>query len=236
MLGKTISVVCDPIRTSEAGLSNPAFSQQFCTPTSAGGNHEISPALPRRMALPRACPGPHLEFSTYFSDAPADSSPEVLAATSGVDPSLALPEHGLCLVGSIITLDNASFTTKIAVRSGANALAPFGCVALLDTGSPQTFIGLDVLDSMLSVGAASVACERKCSPQSWGGFGKSAPLQTWTSVRLSVQFFRADEPTCSLAVSACVVPPSVMQHAVLLGRDRWMRFKDTVAVATTSDS
>ena len=118
------------------------------------------------MALARACPGPPSEFSTCFSDAPADSSPEVLAVTPGAVPSLALPENGPCLVDGIITLDDASFTTKIAVHSGANALAPYGCVALLDTGSPQTFIIRDVLDSMLSVGVASVACERKCAPRS----------------------------------------------------------------------
>ena len=65
----------------------------------------------------------------------------------------------------------------------------------------------------------------KCDPRSWGGFGKS-PLQTLTSIRLSVHFFRADESTCSLAVWACVVAPSVMQQAVLLGRDNWMRFSN----------
>ena len=148
-----------------------------------------------------------LEFSTYFSDAPVDSSPEVLAATSGVDPSLELPEHGPYLVEGIITLDDASFTTKIAAHSGANALAPFGCVTLLDTGSPHTFIRRDVLDRMLSVGVASVACERKRVPSSWGGFGESAPLQTSTSVRLSVQFFRATAPTCSLAHGPAWYPP-----------------------------
>ena len=41
----------------------------------------------------------------------------------------------------------------------------------------------------------------------FGGFGESAPLQTSTSVRLSNQFFRENEPTCSPAVWACVVPP-----------------------------
>ena len=112
-----------------------------------------------------------MKVSTCFSDAPADSSPEVLAVTPGVDPSLALPEHGPCLFGGIITLDDASFTTKVAVHSGANTLAPCGCVALLDTGSPQTFVRHDVLDRMLSVGAAFVACERRCAPRSWGGFG-----------------------------------------------------------------
>ena len=88
-----------------------------------------------------------------------------------------------------------------------------------DTGSPQTLIRRDVLDRMLSVGAASSACERPSSPRSWGGFGESAPSRIATHIRLGVQFFHEKEPTCSLAVWACVVPPLVMKHAVLLGRD-----------------
>ena len=36
--------------------------------------------------------------------------------------------------------------------------------------------------------------------------------------------FHDNEPTCSLAVWACEIPPSFMQHAVLLGRNSWMRF------------
>ena len=120
----------------------------------------FSPAPSHARALARACPGPFSEFSACFSDAPADSSPEVLAVTPGVDPSLLLPEHGPCLVGGVITRDDASFTTKITIHSGANALAPYGCVALLDSGFPQTLIRRDVFDSMLSVGAASVACEQ----------------------------------------------------------------------------
>ena len=149
---KTLSIGRDAIRTSEAGLANPASSKQFCTPISLVGINEISPAPRRPMALARSCPGPSSNCSTCFSDAPADISAEVSAVTPGVDPSLVLPEHGPCLIGGIITLDDASFTTKIAVHSGANALVPVGCVALLDTGSPQTFIRRNVLNRMLSVG------------------------------------------------------------------------------------
>ena len=107
MIGKALSTVRDAIRTSEAGLATQASSQQFCTPTMSGGIHEVSPTPHRPKALARACPGPPTEFSTCFSDAPADSSPEILAATPGVDPSLALPEHAPRLVGGIITLDDA---------------------------------------------------------------------------------------------------------------------------------
>ena len=50
----------------------------------------------------------------------------MLAATTWIDPSLALPQHAPYLVGGIITLDEHSFTTKIAVHRGANDLAPYG--------------------------------------------------------------------------------------------------------------
>ena len=97
-------------------------------------------------------------------------------------------------------------------------------MTLLDTGSPQTFIPRHGFDRMLWVGAASAACERPCSPRAWGGFGESSPLRASTSILLSLHFFRNDEPTIFLAVWACVVPPSVMQHAVLLDCNSWMRF------------
>ena len=61
-------------------------------------------------------------------------------------------------------------------------------------------------------------------PSFLGWFWRICPFADLNSIRLSVQFFRDNEPTCSLAVWACVVPPSVMQHAVLPGRDSWMRF------------
>ena len=40
---------------------------------------------------------------------------------SGVGPGLALSEHGPCLVGGTVTLDDVSFTTKFAVHSGGDA-------------------------------------------------------------------------------------------------------------------
>ena len=110
-------------------------------------------------------------------------------------------------VPTFLTLDDAFFSTKIAVHSGANAVAPFVCVALLDTGSPQTSIRRDVLDRMLSMGAASVAFERKYAPRSRAGFGESAPLQTSTSIRLSVQFFQAvSQAQCGPSLTSAALP------------------------------
>ena len=67
---------------------------------------------------------------------------------------------------------------------------------------------------------ASSIYERHPTSRSSGGFGQSPPLQTSTTVRLSVQFFHDDRPTVSLAVWAHVVPEKAMQHDVLPGRDR----------------
>ena len=73
--------------------------------------------------------------------------------------------------------------------------------------------------------ATSDVCERHAPPRSWGGFGKSAPLLTSTSVRLSVQFLHGNTPSAALAVYACIVRRGNMQHPFLLGRESWMCFE-----------
>ena len=143
LLRKALSSLRDAIRTGEGGLATQSSSQEFCTLTTTGEIHNISPAPPRPRALASACPDPPSEVSTCFSDSPADSSPAVLDVTPGVVP---------CLVGGIITLDHAFFTTKIAVQIGATTLALYGCVERLDTGSPHTFVRRDVADCMLRWG------------------------------------------------------------------------------------
>ena len=194
MFGEASSAVCEAIGESEIGLAHPVSAGLFRVPTGNAGIHEILSA-PQSCLLTAAiaCQGPPSDFSTYFSDAPADQSQEDLEVACGVSPGLALSEHSL--VGGTVTLDDVSFTTKIAIHSGGDAIAPYRCVAILDTGSPQTFIRRDVLNRMLLVGAASAACERPCSPRSWGGVGESAPLWTSISFRLSLQFLRDNEPT-----------------------------------------
>ena len=65
---------------------------------------------------------------------------------------------------------------------------------------PQTIINSHAFDSMKRVGVASATCEQHTLKSSWGAFGKSPPLETAATVRLSVQCFRGNNPTSSLAV------------------------------------
>ena len=85
------------------------------------------------MPVNRGQRSPRSSFGVLY--APADQSPDVLAIASGVGPGLALSEHGPCLVGGTVTLDDVSLTTKTAKHSGGDAIAPYRFVALLDTGS-----------------------------------------------------------------------------------------------------
>ena len=62
--------------------------------------------------------------SAYFSYAPADQTPEVLVIAFRGVSDRALPEHGPCLVGGTVTLEDVSFTTKTAIHTGGDATAP----------------------------------------------------------------------------------------------------------------
>ena len=91
----------------------------------------------------------------------------------------------------------------------------FGCVTLLGTGSPQSFITRNAWEDVVRSGAATTVCETQTPPRSWGGFGESPPLQTSTAVRLSVQLLHNDQPTASLAVWTYIVPSETMRDSFL---------------------
>ena len=145
------------------------------------GVHERSATVPaptphstldhlRPPFLPEATP-PHALISAISSGA---TLPPAL-------PSL-IAEHGSAHSSGIVIVDDASFTTRIKIHSGPCSSNRYGLVALLDTGSPQTFISAEAWACMKRSVAASDACEQHASPRSWGGFGESAPLLTSISV------------------------------------------------------
>ena len=187
MLGEALSAVCEAIRDSEARSPHPDSPRRLRNPTGNNGIHEVSSAQQSRLGTAvGADQGPP---SACFSGEPADQRPEILAIASRSVSDRALPENGPCLVGGTVTLDDVSSTIEMAIHSGGDAIALYRCTALPDTSFSQMFIRHDLLDRMLSVGAASSACERPSSPRSWGRFGEYVRLRTATHICVSVQCF-----------------------------------------------
>ena len=229
LLGKALKTVwrhfCDRARPP---TRHQLLSPQADSPSSRDCIFEVDPSTRQQLcpedtsatASPSGCPD-------SVPNVPSDHGGDVLAlmstAQSDQHPPL-LAEQGPCLVAGVVSMDDSSFT-KIKIHS-CPVVVQLGCVALLDTGSPQAFINTHALESMKRAGAASAICEQHTPPRSWGGFGKFPPLQISTTVLLSVHFLHNNRPTTSLAVQAYVVLAEAMQHDVLFERDSWMRFND----------
>lgn len=123
-----------------------------------------------------------------------------------------------------MTLDESSFTNKIAIPCGGGAIAPYTCVELLDTGFPNVHPpGRFRSYAPSRYHLAGVRAILQYS--NLGGFGQPPPLLNSSRTRLGFRFFRSTKTTCSIAVWACVVPHSVMRHAALPGRDSRMPLK-----------
>ena len=71
----------------------------------------------------------------YGGDVPSVTT----AAGRKAQDAQPLAEQGPCLVPGIVSMGYSTFTTKTKIYSGL-ASAHFGCVAPLDTGTPQSFI------------------------------------------------------------------------------------------------
>ena len=96
--------------------------------------------------------------------APGDHSAEVLHVASPSAGSLPAPllEHGPDLVGGTLLVDSNSYTTRVKLHSGPTATAQHSCIALLDSGSPASFINETVVQQMLEAGALSAGWFVNC--------------------------------------------------------------------------
>ena len=102
-----------------------------------------------------------------------------------------LHEYDPELTGGKVSVDRSSFTTAVSINGGRKATKKYKSVALLDSGSPSSFVTHAVVDEMLRKGAALADMITVGKPRRWGGFTDSTePLQTNSSACLSVQFFK----------------------------------------------
>ena len=81
-----------------------------------------------------------------FTDSMADNHAPEVHAPHVTTPLL--PEQGLVLVSGVVAMDDATFTTLLPLSSRASATSRFNYRALLDTGSPQSFIRQGAFDQM----------------------------------------------------------------------------------------
>ena len=114
----------------------------------------------------------------FTASVPDDHAPEeLLAQEQRIDAPL-IPEQGPDLIGGVVTMDDATFTTLLSLHSGVSATSRFNCRALLDTGTPQSFIHQGAFDQMGTSGAADASCVRSTTPRTWSGFGSRQLLST----------------------------------------------------------
>ena len=160
---------------------------------------EIDPSTRARLNTAPITEYPHNAVLSTFMDSPNDHTPEVLLtnATRGDQPPMS--EQGPDLISAgVVTMDGVTFTTLPSLTSGASATSQFRCRALLDTGSPQSFVHQGAFEQMVATGAADESYVRSTPPRSWSGFGSQEPLNTNRQARLTVQFYHNDAPSASL--------------------------------------
>ena len=82
----------------------------------------------------------------FTASVPDDHASEVLLAQEQRIDAPLIPEQDPDLIGAVVTMDDATFTTLLSLHSGVSATSRFNCRALLDTGSPQSFIHQGAFD------------------------------------------------------------------------------------------
>ena len=135
-----------------------------------------------------------------------------------------IPEQGPDLISGVVTMDDTMFTTLLSLHSGVFTTSRLNCRALLDTGSPQSFIHKRAFDQMVATGAADASWVRPTTVRTWSGFGSRQLLSIHQQARMTIQFNHNGSPSASLAVWMYIVPNETMRCPLLLGREIWMRF------------
>ena len=226
LLGQALENARELLREdSTASPNDPA--PETPVPRDATGDtvFEVDPITHLRLdTTPLPANAQTAAFLAFTDSVPDDHAPEVLLAQEQRADAPLLPEQGPDLIDGIVTMDDATLTTLSTLHSGISATSQFDCRALLDTGSPQSFIHQGAFDQMVAMGAADASCIRSTTPRTWSGFGSQQPLSTNRQARITVQFNHKGTTSASLAVWMYIVPNETMRWPLLLGRDSWMRF------------
>ena len=223
LLGQALEHAREILRwDTTAPLCNPA--SETPVPLDDTGD-TVDPVTHLRLDTDPLLPTPKRPRVSAFTDSVLhDHTPEVLLAQEQRIDAPLIPEQGPDVIGGVVTMDDATFTTLLSLYSGVSTTSRFNCRALLETGSPQSFIHQGVFDQMVATGAADASCVRSTTPRTWSGFGSRQLLSTNRQARMTIQFNHIGTTSASLAVWMYIVPKETMRCPLLLGRDSRMRF------------
>ena len=226
LLGQALEHVREILRRDiTAPLSNPAPETPVSRDDTGDTVFEVDPVTHLRLDTDPPSANTQMAAPSAFTySVPDDHTPEVLLAQEPRIGAPLIPEQGPDLVSGVVTMDDATFATLLSLHSGVSTTSRFNCRALLDTGSPQSFIHQGAFDQMVATGAADASCVRSTTPRTWSGFRSRQLLSTHRQARMTVQFNHNGSPSASLAVWMYIVPNETMRCPLLLGRDSWMRF------------
>ena len=226
LLGQTLEHAREILRRdTTAPLRNPAPETPVPRDDTGDTVFEVDPVTHLRLDTdPPSVYTQTATLSAFADSVPDDHAPEVLLVQEQRIDAPLIPEQGPDLIGGVVTMDDATFTTLLSLHSGVSSTSRFNCRALLDTGLPQSFIHQGAFDQIVATGAADASCVRSTTPRTWSGFGSRQLLSTHRQARMTVQFNHNGTPSASLAVWMCIVPNETMRCPLLPGRDSWMRF------------
>ena len=226
LLGQALEHTREILRRNSTTLpSHPTPGTQVPRDDTGDTVFEIDPVIHLNLDTDRPCAGPQMiALSVYTYPVPDDHTPEVRLAHGPCIDGPITPEQRPEFISGVVTMDDATFTTLLSLHSGVSTTSRFNCRALLDTGSPQSFIHRGAFDEMVATGAADASCVLSITPKTWSGFGSQQLLSTNQQARMTIQFPHNGSPSAYLAVWMYIVPNETMRCPLLLGRDSWMRF------------
>ena len=187
-------------RDTTAPLRNPAPETPVPRDDTGDTVFEVDPVSHLRLDTdPPSANTQTATLSTFTDSVPDDHAPEVLLTQEQRIDARLIPEQGPDLISGVVTMDDATVSTLLSLHSEVSTTSRFNCRALLDTGSPQSFIHQGAFDQMVATGAADASCVRSTTPRTCSGFESRQLLRTHRQARMTVQFNHNGTPPASLA-------------------------------------
>ena len=175
-------------RDITAPLSHPTSETPVPRDDTGDTVFEVDPVTHLRLDTDPPCADTQMTaLSAYTYSVPDDHAPEVLLAQGPRIDAPLIPEQGPDLISGVVTINDATFTPLVSLHSGVSTTSRFNCRALLDTGSPQSFIHEGAFDQMVATGAADASCVRSTTPRTWSGFESQQLLSNHQQARITIQ-------------------------------------------------